>query len=213
MIINKKYVLILEATLCSLGFMVFAYFIHDGFPKLTIALVALMVQAFIMSRQCDTLSDLKKYFGEISLSKRALLFIFIGILMGFTYAAYYRHAIGMPVIPDYVRSFALVAALIGIMEELVFRGFIQGHLKSVNTVFSILFGTIAHTAYKSCLFMSPVIAHKINIHFLIWWTLIGGLLFGILKEYSKSIIPPAIAHSLFDIITYAGCAAAPWWVW
>jgi hypothetical protein len=67
MILTKKNILIFEAILCSLGFMVFSYFIHDGFPKLTIALAALMVPAFIMSRQFHSLSDLKKYFGEISL--------------------------------------------------------------------------------------------------------------------------------------------------
>ena len=213
MVSNKKYILLLEALLCSFGFMAFAYFIHDQFPKRIISFVGLMLPAYIMSRQCYSLSDLYKVFGILKISKKLLLFIIVGIMLGLIYAALYRNVLSIPIFPKTIRNFAAVAALIGILEELVFRGFIQGHVRSINPYFSILFGTISHTAYKCCLFLSPVIEHKIDIQFLMIWTFIGGLVFGLLKEFSKSVIPSAIAHSSFDILAYAECVVAPWWVW
>jgi len=52
-----------------------------------------------------------------------------------------------------------------------------------------------------------------DISFLVLWTFAGGILFGILREFSGSIIPPAIAHGCFDIIFYGGFASMPPWVW
>jgi membrane protease YdiL (CAAX protease family) len=172
-----------------------------------------MLPAYIMSRQFYSFSDLYKIFGILKISKKPFLLIIVAIMLGLIYAAFYRNVLNIPIFPRTIRNFAVVAALIGILEELVFRGFIQGHVRSIHPYFSILFGTISHTAYKCCLFLSPVIEHKVDVQFLMIWTFTGGLLFGILKEHSKSIIPSAIAHSSFDILVYAECVVAPWWVW
>jgi membrane protease YdiL (CAAX protease family) len=99
------------------------------------------------------------------------------------------------------------------MEELVFRGFIQDYVKGINAPFSILFSTISHTAYKCCLFLSPMVTADINIGFLAIWTLIAGIMFGTIRHLSKSILPSLIVHALFDILFYAEFVIAPWWVW
>ena len=128
-------------------------------------------------------------------------------------AVFYRWHLGISLFPGSLHFFVLVAALIGILEELVFRGFIQEYTKSLNAPFSIFFSTFSHTGYKCCLFLSPVATGNIDIGFLALWTFIAGLLFGTLKHFSKNIIPPLIAHALFDILVYAEFISAPWWVW
>ncbi|MCK5693629.1 MAG: CPBP family intramembrane metalloprotease, partial [Bacteroidales bacterium] len=52
-----------------------------------------------------------------------------------------------------------------------------------------------------------------DFFYLIFWTFLGGLLIGTLRELSGSTIPPVIAHAVFDIILYGGLAIAPVWVW
>jgi membrane protease YdiL (CAAX protease family) len=73
--------------------------------------------------------------------------------------------------------------------------------------------SLLHTVYKCALFVLPVSTNQVNISLLFIWTFLGGLIFGWLKEYSRSAVPPAIAHAIFDIIAYAGYTHAPWWVW
>jgi len=34
-----------------------------------------------------------------------------------------------------------------------------------------------------------------------------------MREVSGSVIPPVIAHALFDIIVYGGASLAPVWIW
>jgi membrane protease YdiL (CAAX protease family) len=99
------------------------------------------------------------------------------------------------------------------MEELVFRGFLQEYIRSINGPFSVLFSTISHTGYKCCLFLSPVVTTNIDVGFLALWTFIIGILFGTIRHLSKSLLPSLSAHALFDILVYAEFATAPWWVW
>ncbi len=54
---------------------------------------------------------------------------------------------------------------------------------------------------------------QFDLFFLVVWTLVGGLLFGLLREKSGSAFPPLIAHAMFDIVLYGGLATAPLWVW
>jgi membrane protease YdiL (CAAX protease family) len=211
--LNKKYISLFEALLCTLGFIVFAYFIHVPFPGKLISFAGLLIPAYIISRHFYSLNGLRKILGITIPPRQSLLFIITGILLGVIYAAAYRNVSGISIFPKTIRNFAAIAALIGTLEEIVFRGFMQGHVRNLNAYFSIFYGSISHTAYKCFLFLSPAIAHKVDVPFLLVWTLTGGLIFGVLKEYSKSTVSPVIAHALFDILAYAECVNAPWWVW
>jgi len=145
--------------------------------------------------------------------KIIILYCIAGVLTGVLFAVMYRWHLDISLFPKSFHLFVIVAALIGCMEELVFRGFIQDYLKSTNGLLSILFSSISHTGYKCCLFLSPAVTTDINIGFLAFWTFIGGILFGTIKHFSKSLLPSLIAHALFDIFVYAGYIGAPWWVW
>jgi membrane protease YdiL (CAAX protease family) len=213
MSVTNKYIALFEAILCSFALMVFSFFIPADPPLRFLAIAALFVPAWFFSRDLQFLSDLKRIV-HIPLSvKNILLYCFAGILTGMLLSTLYRWYLGISLLPESFHLFVIVAALIGSTEELVFRGFIQDQVKNINAPFSILFSTLSHTAYKCCLFLSPMSAAGIDIRFLALWTLIAGILLGTIKHFSKSILPPVIAHALFDILVYAGFVNAPWWVW
>jgi CAAX amino terminal protease family. len=213
MTLNRKYTFLFEAILCSFALMIFSFFIHYKLPFCLVSVAALIVPAFFFSRNLNSLSDLSKIIIGSASIKIITLFSIAGLLLGILFAVLYRWHLDMTIFPRSIHLFVIVAALIGCMEELVFRGFIQDYLKSINSLFSILFSAISHTGYKCFLFLSPVVTMHINIGFLALWTFIGGILFGTIKHFSKSLMPSLIAHALFDILVYAAYLSAPWWVW
>jgi len=210
---RKKLTLLSEAALCSIGLMTFAFFIHYEFPVRLISFTALLIPAFIISRNLRSLSDLKIITGENISFRITLPYMIFGIATGLLLAVIYRGHLDISLFPKSLHIFVLIAAIIGSMEELVFRGFLQGYVKNLNGPVSILFGTLSHTGYKCCLFLSPVIPANIDIGFLAFWTFIAGILFGTIRHLSKSVLPSLSAHALFDILVYAEFVRAPWWVW
>jgi membrane protease YdiL (CAAX protease family) len=210
---NKWYTILSEAIICSLGLMIFSFFIHYKIPVSLISFSALLVSAFIISRNIRSFSDLKTITGSGKSAEINLLYCCLGTTGGILLAAIYRWHLDIRIFPDNIHPFIIVAALIGITEELVFRGFIQEHVKSINGLFSILFSAISHTGYKCCLFLSPSVAASPDLGFLALWTFISGIIFGTARHFSRSILPSLIAHALFDIIVYAEYVSAPWWVW
>jgi membrane protease YdiL (CAAX protease family) len=213
MIWNNKHTDLSEAIICSTGLMVFSYFIQFEFPIRLTSFAALILPAYFFSRNLQSFSEFKKIISQSISLKITLLYCLTGLLLGLLLAIFYRWYLGISLFPKSMHLFVLVAAIIGILEELVFRGFVQEYIKSLNAPFTILFSTLSHTGYKCCLFLSPMAKGDIDIGFLALWTLIAGLLFGTIKHFSKSILPSAIAHALFDILVYAEFVRAPWWVW
>ena len=201
-----------QAIICCLGFMLFSFFIHFGFPLIIISFAGLALPAVLISIQINSTTKMIQYFGLV-FPKKIILYMVIGLQLGLIYALVYRSISGMEIFPRSLTIFTATAAMIGATEELIFRGFIQDYFKKVNVIFAVLFATFSHTAYKCCLFFSPASEMEINVSFLFIWTFIGGLIFGILKEISKSVIPAMLAHVLFDILVYGECFQPPWWVW
>lgn len=210
---GERVTILSEAILTSLGLMVFSFFVQFKFPVRLLAFAALLISAVIISRNIKLLADLKKITGELISLRTTLLYIIFGIVIGIVLALIYRWHLDLSLFPKSVHLFVFSAALIGCMEELVFRGFLQEHVKSINGPFSILFSTISHTGYKCCLFLSPAITANIDVGFLALWTFLAGILFGTIRHLSKSLIPSLSAHVLFDILVYAEFVTAPWWVW
>lgn len=210
---GKRLFVLSEAILCSLGLMVFSFFIQYKFPVRLLSFTALLISAFIISRNLRSLSDLKKITGESISIKITLLFLVFGIALGMMLAVIYRRHLDLSLFPGSVHLFVITAAFIGCTEELVFRGFIQESVKKINGPFSIIFSTLSHTGYKCCLFLPPVITTDINIGFLTLWTFLAGILFGTIRHQSRSLLPSLSAHALFDVLVYAEFVNAPWWVW
>lgn len=72
---------------------------------------------------------------------------------------------------------------------------------------------MAHTGYKVVLFWSLGAGLEIDYFGLIFWTILVGILIGIIREVSKSIVFAIISHVVFDIIVYGDKLTAPWWIW
>jgi membrane protease YdiL (CAAX protease family) len=213
MTFDKKYRAFAEAFLCSVALMAFSFFIQFEFPLKLVSFSALVLAAYILSPQLQTLPDLWCSRGKSDTFMIPFLFCLAGIVCGILLAVLYRPYLGISMLPESIHYFFIIAALIGAIEELVFRGFLQERVKSINGPFSVLFSTISHTGYKCCLFLSPVAVGGIDIPNLAFWTFLFGLLFGTIRHISKSILPSLIAHALFDILVYAEFIKAPWWVW
>ncbi len=202
-----------EVLICTLALMIFSFFIHAGFPGLLLSAGALILAAFIIAGNIRNLSGIRNYTGELNLLKIPVIYTIASLLAGLLLSVLYRYHLDFSLLPESIHGFAFIAAIIGISEELVFRGFIQGHLRQISIPASIIAGSLSHTGYKCCLFLSPYTSGNINIWFLAFWTFSAGILLGIFRQKSDSVVPSALAHGLFDIMAYAGAATAPWWVW
>lgn len=214
MVIDKRYLSLIEAVICSLCLIIFSFFIHSGFPVKIISFAALLLPSYIFGNNLHSLSDFRKITGVPTSLLMLNIYSIGGFMLGMFLAMFYRWYLGLSLMPTSgLNYFVIVAALIGASEELVFRGFIQEYAKSINVPFSIFFSSLSHTGYKCCLFIIPVAAVNINVGYLALWTFGAGILFGSLKHFSKSIGPPLIAHVIFDIFVYAEFVNAPWWVW
>ncbi len=210
---DKKYTTFFGAAACSIALMVFSWFIHYGFPAILISVAALIFSAFIFSRNVLNFQDLRRKVGDYTSCKNYMPLGIGGVLSGIVTALLYRWHLGICLVPGSLNCFIIIAALIGAMEELVFRGFIQEQVKYLKGPFSVLFSTLSHTGYKCCLFLSPMALYNIDVLNLAFWTFLFGLLFGSIKHITKSILPSMIAHAIFDIWVYSELVKAPWWVW
>lgn len=195
-----------------MGILLFALFIHDPWPKKLISFIALAMSALIIG--ISTKNDsLLHAFGLVPVSRRILIFTIPALLLGMGFAWLTRSTFDLSPLPQSVSRFALIAPLIGATEELIFRGYIQGQLRSIGRIFSIVYGSAVHTCYKLLVILSLSLPLQFDLFFLVIWTFIGGVTFGILRDWSRSSIPPVIAHAIFDIVLYGGYAVAPVWVW
>jgi membrane protease YdiL (CAAX protease family) len=89
----------------------------------------------------------------------------------------------------------MAAALAGITEEVGFRGYMQVPLeKRYSPLLAIIFVTVLFVLVHINQTRTPI------SYFLMF---IGGLQLGVLAYSSKSLIPPIIAHTVADIISFA----------
>ncbi|MDF1573809.1 MAG: CPBP family intramembrane metalloprotease [Bacteroidales bacterium] len=198
--------------LSSAGILLFAGFIHQPFPLLIPAIGGLALSAAVIGSSIRFM-NFQESFGIGRLNRKMLLFTIPALLLGGTLGILTRNRFGLTLIPAELGGFVLVAPLIGAAEEIIFRGFIQGHLRPLGRAFSIIAGTGLHTCYKLLVILTLALPLQFDFFFLIFWTFLGGLLFGILRDLSGSTIPPVLAHAVFDILLYGGLASAPVWVW
>lgn len=194
------------------GILIFAGFIHRPFPLILAGFGGLAGTALVIGFSSRN-RTLPEAFGIGSIKRKLIYYVFPAILLGIILGILTRNRFELTLVPAGFTGIALVAPLVGAVEELVFRGYIQGHLRPVGKIFSLIIATVAHTSYKLLVILTLAIPLQFDFFFLILWTFIGGLLFGTLRELSGSSIPPLLAHAVFDVVLYGGLATAPVWVW
>ena len=201
-----------DVLLSFTGILLFAGFIHHPFPLLLLAIGGLAGTAVVIGFSTRHMT-IREAFGIVQLNRKLLLYIIPAIALGVILGMLTRTRFELTLIPAGFTGIAIVAPLIGAMEELLFRGYIQGQMRPVGKLFSIVTASTLHTTYKLLVILTLAIPLQFDFFFLIFWTFIGGLLFGSLRELSGSTLPPVIAHAVFDIVLYGGLATAPVWVW
>jgi membrane protease YdiL (CAAX protease family) len=210
---HSKLSIAIQSFLFLGGLLFFTWFSHGSRSSFLFSLSGLAVSAFVVSINIRSFRDVVPVFDLHKITRKTVLYMPVALLTGIFLGMLYRHYIHLPVFSARLTSFALPAAGIGMVEELIFRGFLQSHMRKINVPSSVLLATLAHTTYKLVLFMSLQSFFEINLIFLVIWTFISGLIFGIIKEYSGNVIYPISGHVIFDIIVYGGRTLTPWWVW
>ncbi len=178
-----------------------------------ISFAGLIIAGIVINRNIRKLRDIKSLFGFNKISGTVMIYLFIAVVFGVLIASVYRNHQHNTILPGRLTYFAIPAMLIGSTEEFIFRGFIQGHTRNFGAVFSVIFATLSHTAYKCLFFLAHQSVYEIDIIFLMKWTIFGGIIFGILKEYSNNIVPPLAGHAVFDLLVYGDSQVIPWWIW
>ena len=194
------------------GILLFAIFIHDPWPLRFLSFCGLAGAAILIAFSIRHTPVLHA-FGILKPDRRIFLYAIPAILLGLLLGILTRHKFDLSPWPATIGSLALVAPSIGALEELVFRGYIQGQLLPAGRIFSLLYTTMAHTGYKLLVILTLSAPLQFDLFFLVLWTFLGGLAFSILRDLARSSIPPVIAHAIFDIMLYGGMSVAPVWVW
>ncbi len=116
-------------------------------------------------------------------------------------------------------EFITYGVFVGFGEEIIFRGYVQSRLNDVFgrpyqffgikygwgiVIASALFG-LTHVGITTSL-----IAGQVNLHWA-WgsWTFFGGLVFGLVREKSESILAPSLLHGLPQAIASAVMVMLP----
>jgi membrane protease YdiL (CAAX protease family) len=196
------------------GLAVFAAFSHQDAPWILVALggfaiasTAILWSGFGAARPSDLLG-----FG--SLTRRATTFSALGVALGLGAGLWHRYALDLSLWPGPgIEAFVVVACLIGATEEIIYRGWILGRARALGSAAAVLIAALAHTAYKTALFLLPSEAVSVDLVQVALVTFIGGLVLGVLRVASRNLMPALLAHAAFDFVVYGAVAAAPWWVW
>jgi membrane protease YdiL (CAAX protease family) len=202
-----------DGFICTLAIWIFSLFIQRESGLHYFAYAGLLLAAFIISRSIPNFSALFSAFGISPFRRKTLNYIIAGLVLGLLLAFLNKTLSGVPVFPSILTKFTIIAALIGITEELVFRGYVQAQMAPAGTLASIVIASAGHTVYKYLIIKTLPDELQVNYPLLVLLTFGIGIILGILRDRSKNILPPALAHAVFDIIVYGGFQSAPLWVW
>jgi len=103
-----------------------------------------------------------------------------------------------------ILELAILTALIGITEELYFRGYIESKLRKTTSTFRAILFTGLFFAFLHIpkLFIAPIITQDISyfvsIPSAVQSLVVLGFLFGFIRENTKNIIGPIVAHATWD---------------
>ncbi|NLF32032.1 MAG: CPBP family intramembrane metalloprotease [Planctomycetes bacterium] len=143
---------------------------------------------------------------------RTALLLIPSVAAGMALAGWYRAAQGRAPVPGALTAIALGAALIGLAEEVGYRGMVQGCLRRWGWVLAVATASAAHTAYKCSLFVWRPGAGGTAMATLAIGTFVVGALLGLLREKGGGLAGPVAFHVVFDIWAYGDLGQFPWWV-
>lgn len=157
-----------------------------------------------------------KLLGLRRFARKRIALLPLCAILGGGLAVYYRLVRGQPAALDAVTSVGAVCGVIGLAEELAYRGFVQGSVQAVtgSSLIACLAGGAAHAAYKCSLFVFvlPANAVRANLFYLGTLTFGTGVLLGLARARWGSILFAVAFHVAFDVVAYGDLHTLPWWV-
>jgi membrane protease YdiL (CAAX protease family) len=202
-----------RALTAAAGMCLFALFVHSKYPLKGLSVFGLGMTFLALFTDLRTNRSPAVLIGLGQFTKRVFIFTGCGTGLGSALGLFYRWGYDMKLFPSTLGVFAPVAVLIGATEEVVYRGYIQGRVHRFGPFKAAAFAALCHTAYKCSLFTFHSQPVDINMFLLGACTFVVGLVLGVLRERTGSLLPAVAAHVLFDIMAYGAYAQAPWWVW
>ncbi|HEY5689414.1 MAG TPA: CPBP family intramembrane glutamic endopeptidase [Yeosuana sp.] len=190
----------------------FSLFINFDFPLKTIVLFSLVLAGFwIYTIHRDIPESV--FSPSLWRFKKSLNWILVPVILSLALAIYSRIEDGLSAVPSKIGGFVIVAVLIGFVEEVVFRGFVQGGAQQWNQKGAIILASVSHAGYKALLFVFPLQHLNNSALELFGYTFLAGLILGYSRHITGSLWPAIIAHCFFDFWLYMEQSSAPWWVW
>jgi membrane protease YdiL (CAAX protease family) len=204
----------------SCGMVLFAACAHHGLPWALLAAAGLLATAIAIGAstgadQARASPDgLAALVGLNRMSAAVPAFALAGAAIGAGAGLWHRSGLGVPVFPQTsIQPFVIVACVIGATEELLYRGWLFGQARAYGWPAAVAIAAVAHAAYKTALFAWPPMPIAVSLPDMMLLTTIGGIVLGLLRTASGSVIPAVIAHVAFDFVVYRAMGSAPWWVW
>jgi len=145
--------------------------------------------------------------------RHSLPWLAAGILTGASLGFLDRALSPVSLMPGKLLLPGLLTPLIGMTEEVVYRGFVQGVLQKYSRVWAVILASAGHTLYKSVLLGSALPRENPDLVMLTVLTFVTGCLLGVFRILSGRIYAPLATHGLFDLLVYGDQAAMPAWVW
>jgi len=210
---SGKYKTLLSASLVIGGMCIFGMYIHEVSCWRFVSFMGLAIVALAISMSARDIRSLLAVLGLVSFTRNVVWYSLAGMAFGMLLGLVYNVVKADSLLPPALTKFALIAPLIGVMEELVFRGFVQSRLAPAGAMASVIVAAAGHTLYKYLVIKTVPVDLDTYMPSLVLLTFLVGVVFGTVKEASGSVIPPALAHALFDIIVYGGAILAPVWIW
>ena len=146
--IPAKNIPLWESIFVISGICLFALTIHKDSYIQYVSLICLIFTGVIITRSAQDFSSLLWVIGIIPFNKKVISKLIAGVLFGCVLGVLNNFFFEESLLPSSLTKFAITAPLIGIVEELVFRGYVQTKTSSMGALFSIIFASLGHTLYK-----------------------------------------------------------------
>jgi len=210
---DHKSLLIAEILLFLAGLAVFAGFIHREGLLFYIAVSGLLLSGTIISITLIRAPSAPAVLGLGRIDRKLMTWLLAGLLTGLVATAAYRFYARWPLLPGTLTLIALISPLIGMCEEFIFRGYLQGRARFFGPYFAILLAAVAHTLYKYLVVKSLGPDTGIDLSRLVFFTFVFGMIAATLRELSQHVGPAVLGHAVFDLLVYGDFTEMPVWVW
>lgn len=204
---------VIELIAVFAGMVVFATFAHLRLPWSLPGAAGLVLAAAAIGGSLRSAGRPMVLLGLERFSRRAALFCLVGLILGTASAVHHRTQLGIPPWPGGLAAFAPVACLIGVTEELIYRGWLQSTARPLGWPAAVVIAAVAHAAYKTALFAWPPGPALTDYQAIALWTFAGGIVLGVLRQVAGHVVPSMVAHAAFDVVVYGSFVHALWWVW